>query len=339
MAVIKDVARLAGVAPSTVSKYFNNPEALSEKYKEQIAAVVHKLNYVPSATARSMRTKLKNMVAVVVPDILTPYYMEAYNMLHVSFLSYGVTSILYSMDTSDHTVYTLFKNIASSPVDGVVLCSIDDIVTKELLMGANKKLPVVIMNCRSQNSLIDTVLLDIYAGIQQATCYFIEKGHKRIGFIGGPIKSSTFHEKETAYRNAIENSKLAFDKDLMITTEPSFYGGYTAAKQLMRLSEPPDAIVAANDVLAIGGIKYLSSNNFRIPQDVAVFGFDGIQLGSIFDPSVSTMAQPLESMCRAAADMLINRIKYPATKPKQKVFSTQMVIRRSTDQNAPIDLY
>ncbi len=113
-------------------------------------------------------------------------------------------------------------------------------------MGANKKLPVVIMNCRSQNSLIDTVLLDIYAGIQQATCYFIEKGHKR-RLYRRPYQSSTFHEKETAYRNAIENSKLAFDKDLMITTEPSFYGGYTAAKQLMRLSEPPDAIVAAND--------------------------------------------------------------------------------------------
>lgn len=336
MAVIKDVARLAGVSPSTVSKYLNNSPTLKDSYKERIRKAVEKLDYTPSHIARSMRTGRKNLIAVIVPSILNPFYSEIYHAIRAECLVRGYTPVLYTTDENMEVLRSVLVNVGASHVDGAILCFLDEEKIIKRLEELETRTPVALMSWHVQNTKFSCVVVDVYSAILTATTHLIELGHERIGYVGGRLSRSISQEKLRAFKTAMAGAGLPLREELIVSDHFRFETGFVATRAFMQEKDPPTGIVAANDVLAIGCVKYLINNGFRVPDDVAVIGHDGIQLASIYDPSISTMAQPIAETGRAVVDMVLSRIERPASKRSRAVFQFELKVRRSTDKFAPI---
>jgi LacI family transcriptional regulator, repressor for deo operon, udp, cdd, tsx, nupC, and nupG len=336
MAVIKDVARLAGVAPSTVSKYLNNSPNLKESYKERIRAAIEELDYTPSNIARSMRTGRKNLIAVIVPSIVNPFYSELYQIIRSACLQRGYTPILYTTDEDMDTLRSVLVNLGSSHVDGAVLCFLDEDEIIKRLEELETHTPVALMSWHVQSTKFSCVTIDVYSSILKATNHLINLGHERIAYVGGRLTRSISQEKLRAFRNAMSSAGLPLREELVAADHFTYEAGFIATRKFMQERDPPTGIVAANDVLAIGCVKYLVNNGFSVPDDVAVIGHDGTQLASIYDPSISTMVQPIVETGRAVVDMVLARIEKPSSKKSIAVFQSELKVRRSTWKEAPI---
>jgi LacI family repressor for deo operon, udp, cdd, tsx, nupC, and nupG len=336
MAVIKDVARLAGVSASTVSKYLNNSPSLKESYRERIRKAVEKLGYTPSPIARSMRTGRKYLIAVIVPSILNPFYSELYQAIRTECLNRGYTPVLYTTDENMEVLRSVLVNVGASHVDGAILCFLDEEQIIQRLEELETRTPVVLMSWQVQSSKFSCVVVDVYSAIVAATTHLIELGHKRIGYVGGRLARSISQEKLRAFRNTLTAAGLPVREDLIFSDHFRFETGFVAARAFMQQPDPPTGIVGANDVLAIGCVKYLINNGYKVPEDVAVIGHDGIQLASIYDPSISSMAQPISDTGRAVVEMVLARIEKPASRRTRAVFQFELKVRRSTDKAAPI---
>ena len=337
MAVIKDVANLAGVSVSTVSKYFNNPAGLSEPYKSKVEKAVKELNFTPNAMARGLRTKRTNTIALIVPDITNNFYVEVYNSIRSAALAQGLITQLYTCEENVNVLSDLLSQLSPVKVDGIIMAFLDEDEIMTQLSEAQTNLPITLMSWDIDNQF-SAVVLNLHSTIYRSTKYLIEQGHKRIAYISGIKNSRISQEKLSGYLKAMSDSGFDIPENYISHGKYLFRTGYQAAKSFMMLPEPPTAVVAANDILAIGCCKYLISHGYRIPEDVAVIGMDGVQLSHIYDPSITTMAIPIEEMCLDAVGMLINKIEKPGSKNRQTIYETNLVIGRSTYPSAPLHL-
>lgn len=182
------------------------------------------------------------------------------------------------------------------------------------------------------------MIIHLFNCIYQGTKHILGLGRTKIAYLGGPEGSRISKEKFKGFKKALDEAGIEVRDHYLTGGRYHFQTGYQAAMEFMRLPNPPDAIVCGNDVLAIGCVKYLTHNGFKVPEDVAVIGMDGIQLSYIYDPSISTIAMPIQEMCQASVDLLINKIDKPRSKNKQIIYNTSLVVRRSTEKNAPLIL-
>lgn len=337
MAVIKDVANLAGVSVSTVSKYLNNPSGLSEPYRSMVEKAVQELNYTPNALARSLRTKRTNTVALIVPDITNTFYVEVYNSIRSVALAQGFTTQLYTSDENINILSDLISQLSPVKIDGIILAFLDEDEIISQISKAQSSIPIALLSW-DLNNQFSSVVLNLYSTIYRATKYLISQGHSRIAFVNGTLHSRISREKISGYQKAMADSNLDVPEEYIYHGNYLFRTGYQATKQFMSSSAPPTGIVAANDILAIGCCKYLGTHGYLIPENVSVVGMDGIQLSRIYDPSITTMAMPIEDMCTEVVEMLVNKIEKPGSKNRQSIYESNLVIGRSTNKNAPVRL-
>jgi len=337
MAVIKDVANLAGVSISTVSKYFNNPSGLSEAYRIKVERAVKELNFFPNAMARGLRTKRTNTIALIVPDITNTFYVEVYNHIRTAAIAQGFMTQLYTTEENINILSDLLSQFSPAKIDGIILCFLDEDEITAQLAQAQINLPIALLSW-DVNSQLNSVVLNLHSTMYHATSYLIEQGHKRIAYVNGIDISRISNEKMSGYLKAMEDHGLSTCDEYIYSGNYLFRTGYLAAKQFMLLPDPPTGIVAANDIIAIGCCKYLRTHEHRIPQDVSVIGMDGIQLARIYDPSITTMAMPTAEMCNEVVNTLIHSIEKPGSKTKISIYESKLLIGRSTNADAPLYL-
>ena len=335
LAVIKDVASFAGVSISTVSKYFNNPQGMSEEYRQKVAAAVEALDFTPNAMARSLRTKRTNIIALIVPEITNTFYVEVYNNIRLAATSKGYMTQLYTTEESINILQELLSQLSSSKIDGIILCFLDEDEVISLLDRTQATMPIALLSWDADTQF-NSAVLDLTLTVYRAT--LIQQGHTSIAFVNGREGSRVSTQKKRGYLKAMSANGLPVTEDHICSGSYSFRTGYQATKHFMQCSEPPTGIVAANDIIAIGCCKYLHLNDYRIPQDVSIVGMDGIQLSRIYDPSITTMAIPIPAMCTEAVNLLINKINHPTSKTRQSLFESELMVGRSTNENAPLYL-
>ena len=328
MAVIKDVANLAGVSISTVSKYFNNPNGLSEPYRSKVAAAVEELNFKPNAIARGLRTKRTNTIALIVPDITNTFYVEVYNNIRLNAMAQGYMTQLYTTEENFNILSELLGQLSSSKIDGIILSFLDEDESIGLLDRVQTTVPVALISWDS-DTRFNSAVLDLTKTIYQMTNYLIEQGHTRIAYVNGRVGSRISVQKMNGYLKAMADAGLPVPEEYIHSGKYSYRTGYQAGKQFMSCLQPPTAI---------GCCKYLHLNGYKVPQDVAVAGMDGIQLAKIYDPSITTMATPISAMCAEAVSLLLNKIEHPTSKNRQTLFESSFVLGRSTDPTAPFYL-
>jgi len=337
MAVIKDVAKLAGVSVGTVSKYLNNKGNLKEETRKKVEYAINKLQYKPNPVARSMRTGKTNTIAIIAPDITNPFFAEIYNSIRQCAAQNGYVSILYTTSDDPKILKDYLTSTSIKQADGIILCFVDDDEDVAQFMDEiQKSVPIVMLSWNINNTRFNCVSIDVFEGAMKATNHLISLGHKRIGYVGGHDRVSV--EKHNGFIKALKAAALESSPDLEYFGGFNLQTGFYATRKFCMLPDMPTAIFAENDIIAIGCIKYLLQNNIRVPEDVAVIGFDNIKPSAMYEPSLSTISLPIVQMGEESVKLLLSIMNKNTTKNKVLILKNELVVRNSTDKNAPIEL-
>ncbi|WP_157076235.1 LacI family DNA-binding transcriptional regulator [Alicyclobacillus kakegawensis] len=304
-ATIKDIAKIVGVTPATVSNVLNGNNRFSEDTKKRILAAAKQLNYTPNMFARALVKNRSYTIGLFIPAspraFLDPYFSELLRGLTEIALEHGyVVSIIYA-DGLNETV--------RNRIDGLVLTEVkvkDEYVS--FFQRAN--VPFVSLARGAENELEDYVVSDTRRGLEEAIKYLARLGHRRIGYALGPLAYEYVYERYSIFRDIQRKMGLICEATDVGTGENSRQGGRMAARRIMRAaSEKPTAILASTDVMALGVIEYLQSIGMSVPEDVSVVGFDDAPFSRYVTPPIATVRHDIYQLGRHAASMLISKLE------------------------------
>jgi len=332
MAVIKDVAKLAGVSTGTVSKFFSDPSRIKEENKRKIEKAVQALKYRPSTIARSLRTQRTNLIALIVPDIVNPFYASVYDAIRLEASHYKYKPILYTTEDDLEILKDYLEGDTIHEVDGIILCFLDEDEIVKDFERIQARIPITLLSW-DQNTKADSVVVDLFEGVNIATRHILELGHRDVAYIGGPSDSRISKEKQRGFEKALADAGVSFRPECLYEGRYRFETGFEATRRFMQLAAPPTAIVAANDAIAIGCMKYLLMKGIRIPDEVAVIGLDDQPLAAMYEPGISTVSIPIADMGSQAVKMLMRRIERPHAQKSKMILKMELIVRGSTDKN------
>lgn len=307
---IKDVAALANVSVGTVSMTLNNSPKISDDTKKNVMEAVEKLGYRRDPFARSLSLSTSRTIGFLVPDLTNPFYGEMTGFLQQEIENRNHGMMLGLTNENSRQEAKLVDMMLDHGVDGLVIVPVleESPRLKHLYNLLNTSFPVVFLGTYYKQMPINCVMADLSEGTYKITKRLIETGHSNIILISGSEKLVAFSERIKGFRQAFSEYGVAFDESRIVVIEGmSYKGGYSAIGDIYdRLK--PDAIVAINDVMAMGVIGKLKSKGIRVPEDVSVAGYDDISISSIQETPLTTVHQPLKELCSKAIDMLFKQI-------------------------------
>ncbi len=322
---IHDVAQRAGVSPSTVSRVLNDRPGISEETRARVLQAARELGYIPSRSSEGTTSRATMSIGYVVPPrhTLSPH----------SF--YGEILIGVEREARKHGYHVVFTSegdekvpqiVARNRVDGVILAGVD--FPQDMIVSLKERdIPVVLVDNHIDN--VDSVIIDNEGGAYAATKHLIELGHRRIAFLCEWLGDLSFAERFQGYKKALAEHGIPFDENLVAEGAPRQRGtGYVAAQRLLEKTIPT-AIFAANDQVAMEAIRALRERGLRVPEDVAVVGFDNGDLALHAVPPLCTVHVYREEMGELAAHRLISLLRNPDLPPVHIRVFTKLVVRES----------
>jgi len=329
MSTINDVARIAGVSPTTVSHVLNNTRYVSDELRNRVLDAVKEVGYRPNILARSLRSGETKTIGLIVPDNSNLFFAEiARHIEDVGFENH-YSVILCNSDNNLAKQTTYIDLLVSKQVDGIILISASE--TGDNLAGLLEAgIPVVIADREIPEMFADIILVDNEEGGYIATKYLIGLGHRRIACVAGPSKIAPSAQRVLGYNRALEEVGLALDPSLIVSGDFGLHSGEIALSKLLALKQPPSAIFVCNDMMAMGAIRAAFDRGMRIPDDLSIIGFDDTLLAPATFPALTTIAQPKLEIARLTIEMLIQRIQEgKGGERKRFVLPPQLVIRDS----------
>jgi DNA-binding LacI/PurR family transcriptional regulator len=294
-----DVAKLANVSIQTVSAVINDKPGITEPTRIRVRDAIAELDYHPNFLASSLRAQRSFTVGVLIPSITNPFFPEFVRGIE---------------DVAQKHGYSLF------------LCNSDDDQQKAL----DHRVPVVLMGSRRPDERIVTLTEDDEHGTFLATSHLLDLGHRRIGMITPPVGGEVEKNRVAGFLKAHASRSIQVASELLVPGGFDVSDGQRGVSVLMHLRKPPTAIVAANDLVAIGSLNALRHLNKRVPEDVAVVGYDNIRMAELFDPAITTIAQPLYEMGETAMRAILTRISNRELSGEMVRFETRLLVRASS---------
>lgn len=338
MATILDVAALAGVSKTTVSRVITRSGYVSPETHAKVAQAMAQLNYQPSRMAQGIRTGRTHTIAMLVPDCKNTYYNAVYSGVEQVALRCNYTAMICNTNSDPRREIEYAENLCRSNIDGIIYCTYmrtED--SGAYFRKLSQRLPVVFMNdIVPHDGSCAFVLPEEFLSSSGAVRYLYELGCRRIGYLRMPRNVSAVGRRYEGYLDGLKRCGLEFDPSIVYECPESggdyIEKGKRAAEALMQGAAPPDAIMSANDTMAIGALIYLGRSGCRVPEDVRVLGFDNIDMCRVVQPTLTTLAQPSEEMGAAAAEMLIGMIEGGIGKNRRQLFfDPELLVRESTE--------
>jgi len=331
---INDVAKLAKVSKSTVSKVLNEQDGISEKTREKVLATMEKLNYHPSMVAKSLKSRKTKAIGLMLPSITNPVFPTILKGVEDTALENGYVIVFCNSDEKIEKESLYFEIFKNRWVDGIIFSVVTGNKEEESYIRAiyEKGTPVVLIDREIDGYFANVVMIDNKKSAFDATTHLLELNHRKIGCITGPLNIKMFAKRLQGYRKALAEYGIEFNEDLVKEADLTIKGGSLAVKELLSQKELPTAIFACNDFMAIGAIKELQRNGLKVPNDVSVIGFDDIPLASLVTPSLTTIAQPLYEMGVEAMNLLMRLMEKKGASRRKILLDTQLVIRDSTSK-------
>lgn len=329
MATMKDVARLAGVSTSTVSHVINKNRFVSESIADKVNAAVEQLNYAPSALARSLKLNQTRTIGMLLTASSNPFYSEVVRGVERSCYERGYSLILCNTDGDAERMNRSLETLLQKRVDGLLIMCTENHRPSKDAISRYPSLPIVMMDWSPFEGSIDVIQDNALLGGEMATDYLIRHGYSRIACITGPLDKTTAQERLNGYRQSMKKARLEILPGYEVSSDFEFGGGLVAMEQLLMLPEPPHAVFASNDAMAVGVYQALYQRGLRVPDDVAVVGYDDIQLAQYLMPPLTTIHQPKDSLGELAVDALLHRLQEPESEPQVLVLTPELVVRQS----------
>ena len=308
MATIKDVAKRAGVAPSTISKYINGGHVLEEN-AEAIRAAIEELNYRVNPFARNLKTQQSRSIGILLPDISAPFFGNVLNAMDKVFRQHGYHSLISCYQSNHGLERDNLQFLISMGVDGLVYAPENLSLDEFFELTGNSTIPTVQMDRALQGLSTDSVLVDNSEAVHTAISQLATAGHKRIAIIAGPKSVYSARERHVGYLRALSDLGILYDDQLVISGQNEFATGYRGFTTLMELSDPPTAVFTTNHNITMGFLTAAHEKGLNIPQDVDIFGFDCVEICSMMHPPIPVVHQPEQEIGELTAQYLIERIE------------------------------
>lgn len=328
---LKELAHRAGVHPSTISRVANNDPRLriSPDKRERIEALLLETEYQPDGVARGLKLRQSLVLAVVIPDITNPFFAALFRGIEDGASSRGYNVLLCNTDGSPERQRSHLQSLSARRVDGVILASS---FLKDPAVGwlREHRLPFVLVNRFSEDGRDAFVGSDDVAGAQQATQHLIDLGHKRIAHLAGQSTVSTGVLRRRGYQAALADAGLPVDPGLIVESGYTEDGGAHAADLVLSSANPPTALFAVTDMAAVGALAMARRLGRRIPEDLAVVGYNDIPLATRVEPTLTTMHVPTHEFGTVAARLLLQQIETGRAEARRIIFTPELVVRGST---------
>lgn len=330
-ATIKDVAKLAMVSTSTVSRYINNQGDVSEESAERIKAAIQELNYRPSVIARALKFKATKSIGLIIPSIENPVFPPLVKVIEDTASRYGFSTILCNSEGDTDKEAKYLELLLEKQVDGIIFDAMGEYNQGfEPIKKADT--PIVVIGKKVKNFETANVTASNYKGAFSAVEYLIKTGMKKIVFLSGKMESSSaISDRFEGYRAALQSYNIPYDEKLVVKETRSFEGGIYAADELLSKGLSFDAIFASNDIMAIGCMERLSESGYSIPKNISIIGYDDIPSSRIIRPRLSTVLNPQQDLGVESVKMVLRRIHTGKNIiEEEKSFDPVLKIREST---------
>jgi DNA-binding LacI/PurR family transcriptional regulator len=331
MSTLKEVARLAQVDPSTVSRVLNNDQNLNVRAetRARILDAVKKLNYKPNGIARSLRLRTSNTFGVLVPDIANPFFPEIIKGAEAAASAQGYHLILCNTNEDKDKEKAFLRVFSEKRVDGLIIATAS--ITDEVIDQLDQEGKCyVLINRATRATLGRYVLVDNVMGALEAVEHLIDLGHRKIAFLSGPLYTQTALGRLEGYRSALQKRKIPFD--LKVIREGRYYeeDGYTNMLDILKTDIHPTAVFCANDLMALGALAAIKEAGLSVPADISLVGFDDIPQVQRCDPPLTTVRVPLYQMGHIAVEMLLKIVRKEPLDQDKVLLNPELVTRRST---------
>ncbi len=328
MATIHDVARRARVSASTVSHVVNGTRFVSAATRARVEDAIGSLGFRPNALARSLRRGQSHTLGLILPDSANPFFAEMGRELETSAFEAGFSVVLCNTE-NDREKERLYLNVlVRNQVDGILLVATGDRGDLRAAL-ARDELPVVILDREASRPGLDSVIPDHFSGGLIATRHLLSLGHRRIACIGGPARLSSSVQRLAGYRQAMQDAGVRGFEELVRHGDFHPEAGWAAARQLLRGVRPPTAIFACNDLMAFGVLRAAVELGRSVPGELAVVGYDDIELSRYTVPPLTTVAQPKREMAREALRLMTRRIQGASLPPQRRPLPVSLVVRQT----------
>ncbi|MFH1610133.1 MAG: LacI family DNA-binding transcriptional regulator [Candidatus Bipolaricaulota bacterium] len=329
MVTIKDVARAAGVSPSTVSRALNDSPLLKDETKARIRCLAAKLGYERNELARGLVKGLSGAVGLVVPDITNPFFADIARGVGAVAHGRGYGVVLCSTEGDPELERSQLQLLRRKRVDGFLLTAVTaDAPHLEDLTRAG--IPFVLVSRLVRTTDAPFVVGDDRLGARLAVEHLVDLGHERIGFIGGPANVQSSQDRMVVYREVLAEQRLPVRKSWAVYADFTQAAGQDQGHRMLGLPHRPTAIFAANDMIALGVLEAAEDLGLRVPEDLSVVGYDDIRYASLPRIQLTTVAQPTQEMGRIAAEYLLGVIERGRQRKLARVLRPHLVVRRTT---------
>jgi LacI family transcriptional regulator len=329
---LRDVARAARVHPGTVSRALNaeTRALVNQETAERVIRAAEQLGYRPNPIARGLKTNRSFTVGVIVPDLTNPLFPPIVRGIEDRLGAAGYTPLIANTDNDPDRERQDFEAMRARQVDGFITATAR--LDRDFLTEAEAAAqPIVLVNRRLEDGSLPAVTVDDREGTRLAVEHVVALGHRRIAHLGGPQALSTGHQRHLGFRDAMDGAGVAVDERVIRFAEAfTEREGARTCRELLDAAPDVTAIVAANDLLALGCYDVLAERGLRCPGDVSVVGFNDMPFADRFDPPLTTVRIPHREIGATAAELLLERLAGDDAPPRHVMLAPELVVRRST---------
>lgn len=326
---MKEVANKAGTSVYTVSSVINNSNPVSLKLRRRVKKAIEELDYVPNAMAKGLKKSRTYSIAVIISDMSDIFYSKVIKSIEkiINLEKLSVTVCNTNNDPGKEKGY--LEYLIQNKVDGLIVFTVgqNDESLKKVL---DKKIPLVLIDREIETLKVNSVVMDDFNSILEATNYLMDMGHKRIGIVSYPITFSTGRKRIEGYKAALSIHGIDQDVELIKICGTKISDSYKATEELLSIKDVPTAIITTNPKMFIGAFKSIRHNNLKIPEDISLLAVDIFEWVDLVRPSITIIKEPVEKMGEHAAKLLLEEIKSEEEMiPRKIVLSTKLIVGNS----------
>jgi len=327
---IRDVAELAGVSISTVSRVLNEPSKVREELRRKVLDAVQTLEYRSNSIARALKGMPTKTIGLLIPSIENPFFPSMVRGVQDEAHRAGYSVFLCNTDGSGVIEETQYRLLLDKKVDGVVL-----VASKYTMKYLNEdgKLPIVMIDRYVNSQNFSYVTVDHQTGVRLALDHLWTLGHRKIAFLGSKLISSGAKERFQAYRRYMSELKVQINEQLIIFGDYTYDSGMRMTDDLIKRETKFDSIICGNDLIAFGVIERLKKAGINVPQDISVVGYDDITFASYYTPKLTTVHQPIYEVGQMATRIMIDMISGTDKKTKHIKIEPTLVVRETTQRS------
>lgn len=332
---IYDVAKIAGVSPSTISRVMNTPEIVAEDTRQKVINAVKELAYIPNMMAASMPKRRTNYIGLIIPDVTNTFFSNLIRGIQDISEEHGYNVLVVNSDDSQEKEGRYLKLLYSRRVDGVIMtvAGYQEENFPEEELSLLKKMRIVLIDREINGLTTSIVKINNFGGAYSAVKYLLKMGHKKIMYLAGIEGTRTNQERRKAYLAALEEDNINWKKEIVgnFRLDAAYQKIMYNWPELQKSNDLPTAIFAANDLMAIGALKAFVRLKVQVPKEVSIIGFDNIPFSDCTYPPLTTIAQPTYQMGQKAVETLLKLIDKKKIK-KSVEFETELIERDSVSK-------